>query len=122
MKHVIKFIMLLVIASGYSQTDNGGQLNLEQKSLHNVKISVSVNSAEDVKSTFEYKDIEELIDLVEPNESLNFEIICKGKTEEVGDSTSLTYTVKGNSNHKNDFIMRIKKVKEAAIKYYNNKS
>ncbi len=89
--------------------------------VSNIDVSVIVDSAEDIESTFDVKDIKELLDLSELNEPLAFEIICKGDKMSNGKSTTLSYRVKGNTNDTKGFLKSVKEVRKAAIKYYKNK-
>ena len=113
-------VVLFTIVSFGQSNEIEGKVSFEDVTVHQVNISVSVKSAEEVKSTFEVSDIKELISHVEPNEELNFEIICEGKDKIVGEPTTLTYRIKGDSNNQKEFLQRVKKVRKAALKYYKN--
>ncbi len=119
MKNVIKLVVLLFATVSFSQTNDA--VNLEDVKVHTVDISVNVNSEEEVKSTFTMKDIKTLLSEVQPNEALNFEITCIGEDKSVGEPSTLTYRVKGDSNNPKVFLERVKKVRNAVIKFYKNK-
>ncbi|MEY8847983.1 hypothetical protein AB9K26_04170 [Psychroserpens sp. XS_ASV72] len=115
-------ILLFVCTIGYAQTDSKDQNSeLNEVKLTNINVSVSVDSAEDVKSTFDVKDIAELVDLAEPNETLVFELKCEDGTVN-SEKNYVSYRVKGNSSDSESFLKRVEKVKQAAIKYYKNKN
>jgi hypothetical protein len=89
--------------------------------IRNVEVSVTVDSAEDIQTTFDVKDFNELIDLSEPNEPLSFEMICNGDMMSNGKHSRLSYRVKGNTNDSKGFLKSVKKIRKAAINYYKNK-
>lgn len=123
MKNVFKILMLLVVTVSFSQTNIADEeVTIDDVKISNINVSVTVDSAEDIVSTFNVKDIKELLELSEQNEPLSFEIICNGDKMSNGKNTTLSYRVKGNTNDSKDFLKSVKKVRKAAIKYYKNKS
>lgn len=88
--------------------------------FENLNISVTVNSAEDIKSTFNVKDIKDIVLDVDDNEALSFAITCEDASK--NSNSYLTYKVEGNTNDVDGFIKSIKVIRKSAIKYYNNKS
>lgn len=87
-----------------------------------MSVSISVDSAKEIISTFDIKDIKELIGEVEPNKALNFEITCNNNDTKSGTPSTLTYRIKGNSDDQKEFLQRVKELRKAAVKFYNNKS
>lgn len=122
MKNVLKILTLLVATLSFGQINtNEQEVTLDNIKVSHINMSVTVDSAEDIKSTFEISDLKELIALSDQNEPLSFEIICNGDTMSNGKSTTLSYKVKGNSKDTKGFLKSVKKVRRAAIKYYKNK-
>ena len=78
-KNVIICLALLVSTFGFSQS-NSTEINDNIK-LKNVSIEVTVDSAEEIKSTFTTKGIKDLLDETDENEVVTFKIICKYKNE-----------------------------------------
>lgn len=123
MKTVIKFLICVMTTVGMAQTVTTVELEEEKEvKINEISVSISVDSAEEVMSTFDIKDIKELIAEVESNKDLNFEITCNNQNTTSGTPSSLTYRIKGNSDDQKKFIKGIKELRQAAIKYYKNKS
>lgn len=122
MKTVFTILGLLIatVTTSFAQ-EMKGQITMEDIELKDVKISVSVDSAEEVKAVFNVKDIKELLHEVSDNEEVSFELICNGDKMSNGKKSSMTYKIEGNTNNIKDFLKRVKKIRKGAIKYYNNK-
>ncbi|SHH00388.1 hypothetical protein [Winogradskyella jejuensis] len=122
MKNLITLITLFMATAIFAQSkDLNGKVKLDDVKIENVSISVEVDSAEDIESTFSIKDFEELLDITEKGEELSFKIKCNGKTMSNGVKSSMSYEIKGNTNDKKEFLKNIKKLRKAAIKYYKSK-
>ena len=122
MKNVFKILMLFLVTVSFGQTNSvSGEVTTDDVRVSNIDVSVTVDSVEDIESTFDIKDIKEIIGLSERNEPLSFEIICNGDEMSNGESTTLSYKVKGNTNDTKGFLKSVKKIRKAAIKYYKNK-
>ena len=122
MKTVFTFLGLFIatVTLSYSQ-EVKGQLTMDDIEVKDLKISVSVDSAEEIKEVFDIKDIRELLKEVSDNEEVTFELICNGEMMSNGKKSSLTYKIDGNTNNIKDFIKRVKNIRKGAINYYNNK-
>ncbi len=115
MKNLTTILMLLIAIVSFGQTTTlSGDAKIESMSIH-----VEVDSAEEVASTFQTEDIESILDDVELGEEVSFKITCNGKSMSNGVKSHMSYAVKGNSNDKKDFIKSVKKMRKAAINYYN---
>ncbi len=128
-KNLIICLALLISTVGFSQShsikkDINGEATYinEEIKLKNVAIEVTVDSEEEIKSTFTTKGLKELLDETEDGEEISFKIICNGEKMSNGLKSHMSYTVKGNTDNKEDFLKRIKKIRKAAIKYYKNKN
>lgn len=122
MKTVFTFLGLFIatVTLSYAQ-EVKGQLTMDDIEVKDLKISVSVDSAEEIKEVFDIKDIRELLKEVSDNEEVTFELICNGEMMSNGKKSSLTYKIDGNTNNIKDFIKRVKNIRKGAINYYNNK-
>ncbi|MFD1063036.1 hypothetical protein ACFQ1Q_07240 [Winogradskyella litorisediminis] len=98
-----------------------GNVNYNDVKVESLSISVEVDSAEEIESTFSIEDFEEILNETEAKDELSFKIKCNGKKMSNGKSSSVSYTVKGNINEKQKFLESIAKVRASAIKYYNSK-
>ncbi|MFT4780512.1 hypothetical protein ES692_08800 [Psychroserpens burtonensis] len=122
MKTVFTFLGLLIATVTFSQAQNlEGKVTTENIKITNLSVSVTVDSAEEVKTTFDMKDIKSILNEVEGDEEISFEITCNGEKISEGVTKKVSYRVTGNSNDKDAFLKRINKIRKAAITYYNNK-
>jgi hypothetical protein len=126
-KNVIICLALLILSFGFSQSHSmKNDINAEatyineEIKLKNVSIEVTVDSAEEIKSTFTTKGIKELLDDTDEGEDISFKIICNGVKMSNGSKSHASYEVKGNTDNKKQFLKSIKKIRKAAIKYYHN--
>ena len=122
MKSVITMLFLLLATISVAQSHNFNTSEaLQVTKVSDFKISVTVDSAEDLETTFKMKDVQDVLNEVSEDESLSFEIICNGNQMSNGEKNKLSYKVKGNSNDLKGFLKTIKKVRKGAINYYKNK-
>jgi len=123
MKNVITSLALIVTMLGFSQSKTiSGTVVEEQPKLENVSVTVTVDSAQDIESTFKVEDIKEILDSADKNEIVAFKIICNDRTMSNGEKSHVSYSVKGNSNKPEEFLNSIEKIRTSAIKYYQNKN
>ncbi len=122
MKTVFTFLGLFIatVTLSFAQ-EVKGQITMDDIQLKDLKISVTVDSAEEIKEVFKVGDIKELLEEVSTNEDVTFELICNGDKMSNGKLSSLTYKIDGNTNNIKDFIKRVKEIRQGAINYYNNK-
>jgi hypothetical protein len=120
MKTVFTILGLLIATVGFSQSNLDGNVtsNLD---ISDLNISVTVDSAEEVESTFKVKDIKELLAQNIDIQNITFEIICNGEYMSNGEKSTLSYKVNGNTKDAKSFLKTIKKMRKAAINYYKNK-
>ncbi|NRB60819.1 MAG: hypothetical protein HRU50_12885 [Winogradskyella sp.] len=122
MKQLVITALFLWSLNGMAQDSETTNINsIEKVKVENLDIVVTVDSAEEIKRTFKVEDIKEMFDLTGDNESVSFKLICNGETMSNGEQSQLSYKIKGNSNNVEDFIVRVKELRDAAIKYYNKK-
>ena len=96
-------------------------VSTESIKLEDFKISVSVDSAEEIKSTFNVNDFRKMLSDIDINEKLSFEIVCNNKASK-GTTSKISYKVDGSSKDVNSFLRSIKKIRKSAINYYQNKA
>ena len=122
MKPVITMLFLFVATISVAQKQN---VNLSETSqvttFSDFKISLTVDSAEDIESKFKLEDIKDLLNEVDEDENVSFEIICNGNQMSNGKKSRLSYNVNGNSDNIKDFLKTIRKIRKGAINYYNNR-
>lgn len=122
MKQLITILLFTIAIKSYSQSSkNELKINKELK-IENIDITINVDSAEELKSTFKVKDIKEIINSSEDNEAISFKIVCNGKSTTNGLKSYVSYKVKDNTINKKDFLKRVKKIRTSAINYYKNKA
>lgn len=122
MKTVFTFLGLFIatVTLSFAQ-EVKGQITMDDIELKDLKISVTVDSAEEIKEVFKVGDIKELLEEVSTNEDVTFELICNGDLMSNGKMSSLTYKIDGNTNNIKDFLKRVRQIRKGAINYYNNK-
>jgi hypothetical protein len=116
-----KLVTLLVLTIGVftnAQTD-ALSVSIEEQELNNVTMEVTVDSAEDLKETFKVKDMKELLEMCE-GKSAKFKLTCRGERMSNGVHSSMSYAVEKGDLSEEDFLKMVKKIRKAAIKYYNN--
>ncbi len=124
MKNLITIVFLFVGVVSFGQTEplNGkATISNNHLKVENLSIEVTVDSAAEVKSTFTTKTIQELIGETEEGEEFSFKITCNGPKKTNGVRSKVSYEVKGNTDDKMNFIKSVKKIRAAAINYYESK-
>lgn len=119
---IITCLAIAISALSFGQTKSvKGDVKLTDFKIENFKIEVEVDSAEEIKSTFTVDDFKEILEETGNNEDLEFKIKCNSEENANGTTSYVTYKVKGNTNDKKSFLKSVKKIRKAAIKYYNSK-
>ncbi len=122
MKNLVTILLLLISTIGISQSKSiTGNTSIEDVKIQGLSVSVDVDSAEEVKSTFKIEDIKEILSSVSDNEEISFEIVCNGETMFKEGKSRVSYKVNGNSKDINGFLKSVKKIRKAAINYYKAK-
>lgn len=119
MKKIITILALALTTYGFSQTKViEGEANADTVKVEGVSITVTADSAEEVKSTFTVEDIETIFKDTAPDTNITFKLICN---KDAKANSEMSYTIKGNSDDFEQFIERVKKVRDSAIKYFEKK-
>jgi hypothetical protein len=122
-KNLITSLALLITISGFSQSKlMNGMVVKETTRVENVSVEVTVDSAEEIESTFKVEDIKDILESSNDNETLSFKITCNGDKMSNGNKSSLSYKIEGSSNDLESFLMGIEKIRTSAINYYSNKN
>lgn len=124
-KNVITALVLVFSLLSFGQTKNlKGAINVDdiEVVVQNISIDVTVDSIEELESTFNKKDIETIFNETESIDEIVFKLTCNGKNTSSGVNSSVSYQVKGSSFEKDAFFKHIEKIKNAAIKYFNTKN
>ncbi len=121
-KHLITSLALLISLAGFSQSLSGkGSINQNVTRVENLAVTVTVGSAEELKSVFKVEDIKDLLEESSKDESISFKMICNKKDQSTGVESQVSYKVEGNSDESAQFLKTVKKIKTAALKYYEDK-
>lgn len=118
----ITVLTLFVATSIVAQTKNLNEdISSSEIKIQNFEIAVEVDSIEEIESTFKVEDFKDILKDTGKNEPLVFKIKCNGEKMTNGLKSHISYEVKGNTNDKKGFLKNIKKIRNAAIKYYKTK-
>lgn len=116
----ILFLFLATISVAQSQNSQHSKKILVTK-VTDFKISVVVNSLNEIKRTFTMNDIKDILNDLPENENVSFEMICNGKEMSDNKKSSVSYKVMGNVDDRRGFLKTIEKVRQGAINYYKSK-
>ena len=118
LKKVFTCFVLLISIVGYSQS------KVEDKSvkIDAISIEVTIDSFEELESTFKAEDLDELFKMMDSNEELSFTLNCSFSEVKDNLKGSMTYTVMGRANEKSKFLKNIEKMKATVLKFYNLKN
>ncbi|WP_339624905.1 hypothetical protein [uncultured Winogradskyella sp.] len=123
MKNVITTLVLIVTLLGFSQTKPANGILVEETTrVENVSIIVTVDSAEEIASSFKLEDIKEILELSSDNEIVSFKLVCNGSKMSGKLKSNRSYKIDGNSNDVDAFLFAVEKIRTAAISYYKNKN
>jgi hypothetical protein len=122
MKNVITSLALLVTLAGFSQSKATNTIITEETvKVNSVSVAITVDSAEDIESSFKVADIKDVLDLSDDNEIVSFKLTCNGEKMANGVKSHVSYQIEGNSDDKKSLLLSIEKIRIAAINYYKSK-
>ena len=122
MKNLVTSLALIGVLFGFSQSKTTHQIdNDDMVRVENVSVTITVDSAEEILSSFKVEDIKEVLETSSANEIVSFKIICNGEKMSSGVKSHVSYKIEGNSNDMEAFLFGIEKIRKAALNYYNNK-
>ena len=123
MKNLILSLVLIISSLSYSQNTIQKDLDVKKEvRVESVDVVVTVDSATELESSFTIKDIRDMFELSDNNESISFELVCNGDKMSNGKKSYMSYKVEGSSSDQETFVKRVEAIRKAAIKYYNNKN
>lgn len=121
-RNILMFLLLSLSIVAFGQTKpKQGLATSETVKVDSLAVTVTVDSIEDIESTFKTEHLAEIVQMASENQSLSFKITCNKKTSSSSIKSSVSYKILGNSDDADGFLNDIEKVRAAAIKYYNNK-
>lgn len=94
---------------------------MDTAEINSFSVKVEVDSAEDLESTLNIKNIEDAVDILENGQDISLEIICKGEKMTNGVNSSLGIKIKGNTDKKEDFLVLAEKIRSVALNHYKIK-
>ncbi len=119
MKHLISIAILLISSIGFSQNDLNNLPNTNAKyDLHDLGMSVSVESAEELEAVLTFESITEFANMATGNEPITFELVCNYKSSKNNTKYHKSYKIVGTTGNIEKFIQLIEKTKASAIKGY----
>jgi len=122
MKNLILPFALIISVFGFSQSNTNDKLEVSKEvRVESVDVVVTVDSAEELESTFKVDDIKGMFDLTKDNKSVSFKLVCNGDIMSSGEKSNMSYKVEGTMKDQEAFIKRVEAVRKAAIKFYQNK-
>jgi hypothetical protein len=120
MKNFVTYLMILIPIFTFSQSKVfEKQYDVEVK-VESVDFVVTVDSAEELESTFKLEDLKTIFDDSISGESISLKIVCNGEKMSNGKMSTLSYKIDGNAKNMKEFMKSARKIKRAAIKYYKN--
>jgi len=121
MKKLVTCLALVITSLGFGQSKTVLGEAKDTTKVENISITVTVDSLEEIESTFKIEDIKEILTMSEANETIGFKIVCNGETMSNGKKAHMSYSIEGNSDEPEAFLKSIEKIRNSAIKYYTNK-
>lgn len=120
MKNVITILALVASLLGFGQSESLKGKAKETSKVESVSIAVTVDSVEELESTFKTEDIKKMIEATNENETYSFTITCNGEVMSNGEKSKVTYSVEGNSNQPEKFLRSVEVIRTTAINHYKN--
>jgi len=124
MKNVFTCLVLLISLIGFSQTQNEepNDLKIGKIEFHNLDIVVTVDSLKELESELNKDDFKKMFDEIKEFNTISFKLICNAVGSEKADKKSLSIKIESTTENKEVFLNRIQKIKDLAIKYYQDKN
>jgi hypothetical protein len=124
MKHLVTILAILIATVSFGQTKTGtAKLAMsEVTKIEKFAMEVTIDSLEELETTFEKESMEELFIEMGDIDDITFKLTCKGKEMANGFNTSISYEVKGNSAKKDVFLAQVESIKKAARSFYNKQN
>ncbi|WP_115462265.1 hypothetical protein [Winogradskyella aurantiaca] len=98
--------------------ENDLHVSYSENNFEDVKMEITIDSAEELEATFQVDDIKELLDLTW-GQSATFKITCRGELMSNGKPSTMSYEIEKGDMSDKEFIKMVKKIRKAALHYYN---
>jgi hypothetical protein len=122
MKNLILPLVLLFGVLVFGQAKLIKEVEVRKEVItERVDVSVTVDSVEELESTFTLDDIKEMFTLTTEGKDVSFELVCNGDLMSNGKKSYISYKIEGSSDDEEAFLKRVEVIRNAAIKYYRNK-
>ena len=123
MKNLITCLFVLLVTLGFSQSKSSNNaISKNTVKVESMSLTIEVDSAEELKSTFKLEDLSEIFSSDNKDESYSLKIICNGEKMSNGVKSHISYKVEGNSADTESFFKRVELIRDSALSYYNNKN
>ena len=120
MKHLIIIGLLIVNSLGFAQNELNSSTETSSKyEIHDLGMSVSVDSAEELKSVLTPESITQFTEMATTDETITFELKCNYKNLNENRTFFKSYKIVGSTGNLNDFLKLIEKTKTSALNDYN---
>ena len=120
MKHLIIIGLLIVNSLGFAQNELNSSTETSSKyEIHDLGMSVSVDSAEELKSVLTLESITQFTEMATTDETITFELKCNYKNLNENRTFFKSYKIVGSTGNLNDFLKLIEKTKTSALNDYN---
>ena len=119
MKKLFTILSLSLGIIGFAQETNYN-LNDAETSVSNIAMEVTVDSVEDLESTFKMKDLKEMLEFT-GSKDMTFKLTCRGELMSNGEYSTMSYEVEKGDMSDKQFIRLVKELQKSAIEYFNNK-
>ena len=120
MKKLFTILGLSVGLLSFAQL-NSLKVSYADNEFEDVVMDVVVDSAEDLNDTFRVDDLKDLLELT-GGQSATFTLTCRGEMMSDGERAELKYKVEKGEMSEREFLKMVKKIRKAAIAYYQNKN
>ena len=90
---------------------------IEKFKIESFAVNVTVDSLEDLNSTFNLNDFDELLDKVSPDQTISFKLTCNNQSK--NEQNHISYSFDGNSNKPDEFREQIAKIRNSALNFYS---
>lgn len=120
MKHLIIIGLLIVNSLGFAQNELNSSTETSSKyEIHDLGMSVTVDSAEELKSVLTPESITQFSEMASTDETITFELKCNYKNLNENRTFFKSYKIVGSTGNLNDFLQLIEKTKTSALNDYN---
>ncbi len=119
MKKLFTILSLSLGALTFAQ-ENDIHVSYSENNFQDVTMEITIDSAEELESTFQVEDVKELLELT-GGKSATFKLTCRGELMSNGKPSTMSYEIEKGDMSEKEFIKMVKKIRKAAIKYYDNK-